>query len=329
MERKVITANGDYTFACPIGATFAFAASGTFDSGVITAQYNSGMTSTSATNTLTINGVVVHGETVTIGDDVYCFAADEVQTVGAGQIAVDITAVATASEGTLTLAVQPTAGDTITIGDVTYEFVEGGAGAGEISRGADLAAAKVNTASAIRGSDGVNSNALATCAEAFSTNDLTIIAKIAGAAGDLIATTSSFTDPSNGFDAVTLGATTAGVDCVQADAVAALVAADAGTNYSLADGAGDTVVVTATAGPDGNLIATETDMANGAWDSETLTGGTDPIDRWKPFATTAITLNAAGEKTGVNVGAHAEINLNVASIASAASIVVVFNVLPA
>jgi hypothetical protein len=329
MERLVITANGNYSFPCPIGATFTIAASGTFDSGVITAQYNSGMTVTAGTSTLTIDGVVIHGETVTIGSDVYQFAADEVQTVDAGNIPVDITAAATAAQGTLTLAVQPTANDTMTIGTVLYTYVTGGAGAGEISRGADLAAAKVNTVSAINGTDGVNVNNDVFCAAAFVGIDLVITAKIAGVAGNDISLSESFANVGNIFDAEVLGTTTPGIDCVQADAVTALVAADVGTTYTLSDGAGDTVVVTGDGGWDDVALATTTDMANGEFAAATLTGGTDPIDRWKPFATTAISLSAAGEKTGVNVGAHNEINLSVASISSAANIVVVFNALPA
>jgi hypothetical protein len=56
---------------------------------------------------------------------------------------------------------------------------------------------------------------------------------------------------------------------------------------------------------------------------------TPDTDVWRPFATTAISLNAAGEKTGINVGAHNEVNLSVASAGASAAVVVVFNVLPA
>jgi hypothetical protein len=81
--------------------------------------------------------------------------------------------------------------------------------------------------------------------------------------------------------------------------------------------------------------------ASGAFDSAVLTAqynsgmddtDSDPdtpdVDVWKPFATTAISLNAAGEKTGINVGAHNEINVSVASAGGSAAVVVVFNVLP-
>jgi hypothetical protein len=57
-----------------------------------------------ATGTLTLTGVVIDGETVTInGVDVYEFCADASQSLTAGStIAVDITAYVTASQGTLT-----------------------------------------------------------------------------------------------------------------------------------------------------------------------------------------------------------------------------------
>jgi hypothetical protein len=329
MERQVITADGNYTFSCPIGATFSFAVSGTTGGAVIEAQYNSGMTVTAGTGTLDVTGVVIHGETVTIGGDVYQFAADADQTVEAGNIAVDLTAVATASQGTLTLVAQPAANETITIGARTYTYVTGGAGVGEISRGVDLAAAKVNTVSAINGIDGVNFNNDAYCADAFVGNDLVITAKVAGTAGDTIPTTETLANVGNIFDAVTLGTTTAGVDCTAADAITALVAADAGASYTLAAGAGDTIVVTGNGGFDDSLIATIEDMANASFEFETLTGGTEAIDRWKDYTTTEIKLsNTAGEKTGVNVGAHNEINLAVSSSTGTTNMVVVFNVLP-
>ena len=105
------------------------------------------------TAVLTIDGVAIHGETATIGDNVYEFAADAGQTVTEGNIAVDITAVATASQGTLTIDTQPTAGDTMTIGTKVYTFVPAGTANadGEVSIGADLAAALIIIVEAIDG----------------------------------------------------------------------------------------------------------------------------------------------------------------------------------
>ena len=66
-----------------------------------------------ATMSLAVSGVVIHGESVTIDnpaialEDIFQFAADVLQTVGAGNIPVDITSYVTASLGTLTMDTQP------------------------------------------------------------------------------------------------------------------------------------------------------------------------------------------------------------------------------
>jgi len=232
-----------------------------------------------ATGTLTISGVVIDGETVTIGDDVYEFCADVAQTVTGDNIAIDITAVSTKSQGTLTIDTQPTAGNTMTIGTKVYTFVPvGTANAdGEVSVGTDLATAKTAIVAAINGTDSVNTAHTQVTAAAFAVNNCVITALIGGVAGDLIATTETFTAGSNIFDAVTLGTTTAGVDCVQADAVTALALAITTSDtqgVGAVDGAGDTVVLTVdTKGVAGNSIATTETMANGAFAQVTLTGG--------------------------------------------------------
>lgn len=336
MKRLLLTDDLTYDFQVPTGRRFGVACSGTFGGATVTVKYNTGMTKTTATGTLTIDGVVIHGETVTIGDDVYCFAADTAQTVGADQIPVDISAATTASAGTLTITAAPTAGDNMTIGpagDTTvYTFIanESTPVAGEIRIGTDALTARANIVAAINGTTPNTPNPYVSAA-AFVGDACVITALVGGAAGDLITTTTDFTEPTNIFDAATLGTTVAGVDCVQADAVTALVAADAGVDYSLADGAGDTVTVTAAIeGPDGNEIGTDAGaMANGAFSTATLTGGTDPIDRYVGFSTTAIAFaNAAGEKSGVNYGAHDEIALVVTnSTPGTTNIVAIVNVL--
>ena len=54
-----------------------------------------------ATGTLTISGVAIDGETVTIGTDVYEFCADTAQSLTAGSdFAIDITSYATKAQGT-------------------------------------------------------------------------------------------------------------------------------------------------------------------------------------------------------------------------------------
>jgi len=232
-----------------------------------------------ATGTLTIGGVVIDGETVTIGDDVYEFCADAMQTITGDNIAVDIEAVSTKSQGTLTIDTQPTAGNTMTIGTKVYTFVPvGTANAdGEVSVGTDLATAKTAIVAAINGTDSVNIAHTQVTATAFAVNDCVITALIGGTAGDLIATTETFTAITNVFDAVTLGTTTSGVDCVQADAVTALALAITTSDtqgVGAVDGVGDTVVLTAdTKGVAGNSIATTETMANGAFAQVTLTGG--------------------------------------------------------
>lgn len=240
-----------------------------------------------ATETLTISGVVIDGETVSIGDDVYEFCADTAQSLTAGStIAVDITAVSTASEGTLTIDTNPTAGDTMTIGAKVYTFVPNGTANadGEIDigdGGSALADVKVSIVAAINGTDGYNVAHTLVSAGAFAVNDCVITALVGGVAGDSIATTETLTAVSNIFDGVTLGTTTPGVDCVQAAAVTALAAAITASDtqgVGGADGAGDTVVLTAdTAGVAGNAIVIAEAMANGAFGggATELSGGVD------------------------------------------------------
>jgi hypothetical protein len=234
-----------------------------------------------ATKTLTISGVVVDGEKVTIGSDVYEFAADAAQTVSAeGNIPVDIEANTTKSSGTLTLATQPTSGDTMTIGGKVYTFVPVGTDTadGEISVGTDLATAKANVIASINGVDGISEpNEFVSISE-FTVNDATITALAGGVAGDAIATTETFAAPGNIFGAGTLSG---GADCSATNAVTALVAAITASDtegVGAEDGAGDTVVLTAdVAGVSGNSITISETMTNGAFagGATTLSGGVD------------------------------------------------------
>jgi len=241
-----------------------------------------------ATGTLTLDGgVVVHGETVTIGDDTYEFAADDAQTVSAGNVAVDITSHTTASAGTLTVDTQPTSGDTMIIGTKEYTFVpDGTANAdGEISVGTDLATAQTAIVAAINGTDSVNTAHTLVSAADFESDDCVITALIGGTDGDLIDTTETFTAETNIFDAATLGTTVAGADCTAANADGALIGEDVGSDYTLTQGAGTTVTVTAdTKGVIGNSIATATTMANATFGDTDLTGGVDGTvsEAWVP-----------------------------------------------
>ena len=235
-----------------------------------------------ATGTLTISGTVPDGETVTIGTRVYEFDTDG-STTGDNQVA-DISASATASEGTLTVDTQPTALDSFEIDGRGFVFVADGneGSAGEISIGANLAAAQANIVAAINGTDGVHSAHPTVTAAAFATDASVITANVPGVAGDSITTTENFTAVTNIFDAGTLGTTTAGAECSAANAVTALVAAitaDASAVVTAADGAGDTVDVTATAdGYDGDSVATTETMSNGAWGAATLATGSIPSE---------------------------------------------------
>lgn len=224
-----------------------------------------------AQGTLTLSGVVIDGETITIGNDIYELCADAAQTVSGSNVAVDITSGTTGSAGTLTMDTNPTATDTVTIGTTVYTWVASGATAGEINIGVDVAASKLNLVAAINGTDGINAANTFVTAAAFAGDDMVITAIIEGTAGDLIATTETFTAGTNVFDAATLGTTVAGVDCTAANADGYIIAADVGTTYSMAQGAGTTITVTAaTKGVAGDLIATTETMANGAWGQATL-----------------------------------------------------------
>jgi hypothetical protein len=221
---------------------------------------------------LTLTGVVVDGEKVSIGSDIYEFLADAAQTkTYPGNIAVNIEANTVKATGTLTVDTQPTSGDKMTIGTKVYTFVPVGTDTadGEVSIGADLAGAKLAIVAAINGTDGVNDPHPLVRAAAFVVNACAITALVGGAAGNAIATTETFTAGSNGFAAVTLET---GADCSAANAIVALVAeitAHDTVGVGATDEAGDVVKLTAdAAGVAGNAITLAKTLANG-----TFTGG--------------------------------------------------------
>lgn len=223
----------------------------------------------SAFETLTVSGISVDGETITIGTDVYEFLADEAQTKTVPtNIAIDITDVTTKAVGTLTVDTKPTAGDTLTIGSKTYIFVPVGTAnsVGEISIGADTAAAQLAIVAAINGTDGVNSPHPSVTAAAFAANASVITALIGGTAGNAIVTTETFTAGTNVFAAATLGS---GTNCTAVNTVTAIVAAIVAHDtqgVTGASGAGNTVVLTAdVAGTIGNNITIGETMANGSF----------------------------------------------------------------
>lgn len=248
--------------------------------GSLAIPFGTPVNAAAAAGVLTIDGVVIDGETVTIGNDVYEFAADAAQSVTAGRIAVDITGDTTAAQGKLTVAAQPTAGEKIVIGTKEYTFVALGTAAadGDIDIGADLAAAKLNIVAAINGTDLINTEHPLVSAADFAVDDCIITAKVGGVAGNAIASTTDMQGAGNKWDAGTLGTETAGVDCTKADARTALIDEinTSGTEpFTAAEGTvADTMTITAnTIGPDGNGIDTLETGANMAWTAGVTAGG--------------------------------------------------------
>ncbi|NDE15827.1 hypothetical protein EBZ80_12940 [bacterium] len=227
-----------------------------------------------ATRTLTLTGVVVDGETVSIGGRVYEFDAHASSNITAGRVRVPIRSRTTVATGVLTVSQQPTAGETVTIGNKTFLWVANGTATinGQVSVGANKAGAQANLVAAINGSDSVNTAHTQVTAAAFATDAMTISAIIGGAAANSIATTEVMANGSWGA-----GTLASGADCTAANAITDLVTAitnDTSAVVTAVDGSGDTVDVTAkTAGAAGNSIALAETLANGSWAGSTLTGG--------------------------------------------------------
>lgn len=236
---------------------------------------------------LNVTGTVAPGETVTInnpavaGSDVYEFVATAAGTPSTpGNKVANINAVAAKAAVVLTMGTQPTSGNTFTLGTKTYIFVPAGTANvdGEVSIGADLAAAKVNLVAAINGTDNVNTAHTLVTAAAFVADACTITAKSGGTAGNSIASTETFTTGTNVFAAATL---LLGANATAANAITALVAsitANDTQGVGAADGTGDTIDLTAdVAGVAGNAITVAETMPNAAFagDATHLAGGVD------------------------------------------------------
>lgn len=243
----------------------------------------------SASKSLAITGVVINGETVTINNpevpetsDVYEFvSATDLRVTTVGNIPVDINASTAKATDNLTVDTNPSVGDTMTIGTKVFTFVPNGTANadGEIDVETLLADTQANIVAAIMGIDGHNDpHALAKCGPAFVADVLAITAMYGGAAGNNIATTETFSAGTNVFSAVKLAG---GTDCSAANAVTALAAAITASDtqgVGGADGAGDTVDLTADiGGVVGNDIEIAETMANGAFAGAAvkLSGGVD------------------------------------------------------
>jgi hypothetical protein len=235
-----------------------------------------------ASKVLAITGVVIHGETVVVGDETYEFVADDAQSVSdPANIPVDIQADTVKAQGTLTVDTNPVSGDTFTIGEKVFTIVPAGtaSGEGQVNRGGNVGTTQENIVAAINGTDGHNTPHPLVSAAAFGGDACVITALVGGVAGNSIATTQTFTAGSNVFDAATLGTTTAGVDCADTDAATALVAAitaESAIAAAVADGANVTVSAQVK-GVSGNSIAISETMDNGAWAGAAteLSGGVD------------------------------------------------------
>jgi len=102
--------------------------------------------------------------------------------------------------GTLTLATKPTADDTITIGTYVYKFVASASATGDVEIGALVSDSQGNLETAI---DGNTENVAHpdVVAAAFSGDDMVITARVAGTAGNAIATTTDLNDGTDDFAA--------------------------------------------------------------------------------------------------------------------------------
>jgi len=124
------------------------------------------------------------------------------------------------AKGTLTLDTQPLNGDDFTVGAKPYTLEDTLTNVdGHIKRGVDLAATQANIIAAfdLSGVAGTDYATLMTAntdvdIEAFKTDQAVLAAKLSGVDGNAIATTSNFTEPTNKFDALTLGTTQTGFE---------------------------------------------------------------------------------------------------------------------
>jgi hypothetical protein len=134
----------------------------------------------------------------------------------------------TAAQGTLTIDTNPADGDTITLGLVTYQIVDAPAAPNDIQRAGALADTRSNLLAAINGTGtpgteyfvGTAAPHPSVSASDFNASDESIItARTPGDDGNTIATTETFTAPTNVFDAATLGTTTYGLNGVPGTSV--------------------------------------------------------------------------------------------------------------
>jgi hypothetical protein len=227
-----------------------------------------------ASGTLTISDVVTDAETVVIGDNTY--EIDINDTFTAGNIQVDVADLRNQATGTLTFSGTVSDGETVTIGTRIYEFDT--AAESTITEGhvrVDVSAAQTATAAITALVAAITGDASAVVTAVDGEGDTVVVTSIAkGTTGNDYASTTTCANASWGAAKLAGGLDT----ITAANAVVGLVVAIAANDevVNVADGDGDTVVVTAKAvGTGGNDIAVSTTLTNGTWgtDVTALSGG--------------------------------------------------------
>lgn len=231
---------------------------------------------TLGTATLEVNGTVAHGETITVGPDVFEFTARENKAVAEGNIPIDIMLATTPASNDLTVAAQPTSGDKMTIGEKVYTFVPVGTDTadGEISIGTNLTEAQEAIVAAINGTDEFNIAHPDVFISNFDTNDKAkVTCLFGGTPGHAIVTTATLTAPGNEFDEATL---LGGTDCLVATALDLIIDAinEEGTVKVLAEQVDqEDEILLSKLGLQANAIVVETTGAN-----LVFTGGADSLE---------------------------------------------------
>jgi len=243
------------------------------------------------------------------------FDAPTVSVAAEGLLTIAVKPVAAvAAVGTLTIDTKPIDGDTLTIDSEVYTYQDTLTNvAGNVAIGATLATAQENIVAAVARADGYGTKYAAatdqhptvTMAD-FASDDALLTARTPGAAGDAIATTETFDEGTNVFDATTLGAVTTGIDAdtvtvdtteytfvdtstgaagevvigaTLASAQAALVAAVAShtTVTMAAFAANDAVLTAVTPGTGGNALASTETFASASNFFDATTLGTETL----------------------------------------------------
>lgn len=152
-----------------------------------------------------VNGLASKG-TLTIAEPV---TADDTIVIGLKTYTFKAGATYAKAQGTLSMATKPTADDTVTIGDYVYTFVATPAATGDVAIGALVANSQENLVAAIAGDAFNVVHPLVTAAD-FAADAMIVTAILPGTDGNAIASTETFTDLTDAWDAAVLGTTTAG-----------------------------------------------------------------------------------------------------------------------